>query len=402
MITALKKKQANERKGNADILKDLEKSSKDMLEKLSKGASGKTAVGKYKEINDMLRKNIVTLDVYKEKLAEVQIEELNKKFKKGSIDAVSYNSSIKKIKDTLYGIDNTAKNKKVYGKYKELNFILSKGVITLKEYKETLYKIQLKELNTSFLNGKIHAEEYNDKLKKIIRNLEKLDSGSGVWSGIKKGARETIENIGTLADQISSVTSNAFNNLEDRLFDFVKTGKFEFRKFTEALLDDLTRVIIRMSIIKPLATAITGTGSTGGNKTPQYADNSQFDAKSAKGNIFNGGNVLPFAMGGVVNSPTFFPMANGTGLMGEAGPEAVMPLKRGKNGKLGVSGSGGGTVVNIFNNASNTETQTKESTGPNGERQIDVLITSKVGEAIGDGKFDKLFNQVYGLNRKGA
>jgi len=46
--------------------------------------------------------------------------------------------------------------------------------------------------------------------------------------------------------------------------------------------------------------------------------------------------VRPFADGGVVNSPTLFPMANGAGLMGEAGPEAIMPLKRGKNGKLGV------------------------------------------------------------------
>jgi phage-related minor tail protein len=62
-------------------------------------------------------------------------------------------------------------------------------------------------------------------------------------------------------------------------------------------------------------------------------------------------------MGGVVNSPTFFPMANGTGLMGEAGPEAIMPLKRGPDGKLGVSG-GGKTVINQTINVSTGVQQT--------------------------------------------
>ncbi len=57
---------------------------------------------------------------------------------------------------------------------------------------------------------------------------------------------------------------------------------------------------------------------------------------SAKGNVFAHNNVVPFAYGGVVNKPTVFPMANGMGVMGEAGPEAIMPLKRGRGGRLGV------------------------------------------------------------------
>jgi lambda family phage tail tape measure protein len=59
------------------------------------------------------------------------------------------------------------------------------------------------------------------------------------------------------------------------------------------------------------------------------------------------GKVLGFANGGIVNGPTVFPMANGAGLMGEAGPEAIMPLTR-IGGKLGVrAAGGGGSVVNI-------------------------------------------------------
>jgi lambda family phage tail tape measure protein len=84
---------------------------------------------------------------------------------------------------------------------------------------------------------------------------------------------------------------------------------------------------------------------------------------NANGNAFSGGNVVPFASGGVVNSPTLFPMQSGIGLMGEAGPEAIMPLSRGSDGKLGVKasggegGSGGGssdggtTVINVLDPA---------------------------------------------------
>ena len=69
---------------------------------------------------------------------------------------------------------------------------------------------------------------------------------------------------------------------------------------------------------------------------------------NARGNVFSGGNVMPFADGGIVNSPTLFAMNGGAGLMGEAGPEAIMPLARGADGSLGIRGGGGMNVtVNI-------------------------------------------------------
>ncbi len=65
------------------------------------------------------------------------------------------------------------------------------------------------------------------------------------------------------------------------------------------------------------------------------------------GAAFSGGRVTPFATGGIVSSATAFPMRGGTGLMGEAGPEAIMPLARGADGKLGVRGGGGAVTVNM-------------------------------------------------------
>ncbi|WIV49524.1 phage tail tape measure protein [Marivivens sp. LCG002] len=61
----------------------------------------------------------------------------------------------------------------------------------------------------------------------------------------------------------------------------------------------------------------------------------------AKGGSFSQGRVMPFAKGGVVSSPVSFPLRGATGLMGEAGPEAIMPLRRGPDGSLGVAAQTG-------------------------------------------------------------
>jgi phage-related minor tail protein len=70
-----------------------------------------------------------------------------------------------------------------------------------------------------------------------------------------------------------------------------------------------------------------------------------------KGGAFSAGRVTAFASGGIVGGPTRFPMRGGTGLMGEAGPEAIMPLARGPDGKLGVRAAGrGGRAVQVTMN----------------------------------------------------
>ncbi|MEL6679666.1 MAG: phage tail tape measure protein, partial [Pseudomonadota bacterium] len=80
-------------------------------------------------------------------------------------------------------------------------------------------------------------------------------------------------------------------------------------------------------------TAIAGGGTAGAGTTAM-----------ADGGVVTSGRVQAFANGGVVRGPTYFGMRGGTGLMGEAGPEAIMPLSRGPDGKLGVRAAGGGGV----------------------------------------------------------
>jgi hypothetical protein len=78
----------------------------------------------------------------------------------------------------------------------------------------------------------------------------------------------------------------------------------------------------------------------------------------AQGGAFVQGRVMPFATGGIVSGPVSFPMRGGRGLMGEAGPEAIMPLARGPDGRLGVQASGGGArPVNVTINVATPDVQ---------------------------------------------
>lgn len=93
---------------------------------------------------------------------------------------------------------------------------------------------------------------------------------------------------------------------------------------------------------------------------------------------FSQGRVMPFARGGVLSGPVSFPMRGGTGLMGEAGPEAIMPLSRGPDGRLGVRAAGGGGAVNITMNISTPDVQ--------GFQRSQGQIAAQMSRALGRGQ----------------
>ena len=92
---------------------------------------------------------------------------------------------------------------------------------------------------------------------------------------------------------------------------------------------------------------------------------------------FSQGRVMPFAKGGILSGPTTFPMRGGTGLMGEAGPEAIMPLSRGADGKLGVRAQSGGSV-NVTMNISTPDVQ--------GFQRSQGQIATQMARALGRGQ----------------
>jgi hypothetical protein len=145
------------------------------------------------------------------------------------------------------------------------------------------------------------------------------------------------------AEKQAAIMTNVTGSLETMFMSFVDGTKSIGDAF-KGMLSDIILAIYRQQVAE---TAARGIGS--------FLSGMFTGLASANGNVFSGGShVNAYADGGVVGGPTYFPMSGGkTGLMGEAGPEAIMPLKRGANGKLGVQvdGSAGGNITVVQHNS---------------------------------------------------
>jgi len=184
---------------------------------------------------------------------------------------------------------------------------------------------------------------------------EKLND---VRDGKKQAARQLDTLIG-LSERFGESLSNAFakNISESKKFDNVL--KDVRKTFTEFALRS-AMAPLQMALGRGMQTLMAGLF---GNALPMGPDlpgagqslggglsslhSSLFGAGGpalAKGGVLSRGMLMPFAKGGVVGAPTYFPLGRGLGLMGEQGAEAVMPLARGPDGRLGVRGGGGRPV----------------------------------------------------------
>lgn len=165
-------------------------------------------------------------------------------------------------------------------------------------------------------------------------------------------ARFTAE-LGTLEGQMLHTQrvvqglSRTFGGSLKRAFDDVI---FDGAKLSDALTG-LAQSMINATYntaVKPVSQAFGGLLAGGLNAVLPFADGASFAQ----------GRVMPFAKGGVVSAATQFPMRGGTGLMGEAGPEAIMPLTRGPDGRLGVQTHGGSNgAVTVQMNISTPDAQ---------------------------------------------
>lgn len=141
-------------------------------------------------------------------------------------------------------------------------------------------------------------------------------------------------------------------------------------KSVSSIFDALALSISKMALnaaFKPLDNALSGAigGMFSGASTP-----------FASGGVFSGGLPVPFASGGIISSPVSFPLGNGqTGLAGERGPEAIMPLTRGADGKLGISG-GGASSINVTFHVTSPDAESFARS----ETQIAALLARTVAQ----------------------
>ncbi len=153
--------------------------------------------------------------------------------------------------------------------------------------------------------------------------ISELETAMGI---AKKQMDEYTEKINELSRAVAAMDREVAISVLDQASGPIQAIKLQ--------LDQLQNKVVTVTVNQ-----VAGGGASSYEYIPPPEN-------TATGNVFNHGNVIPFARGGVFNRPTLFPMSKGMGLMGEAGPEAVMPLTRGKDGKLGVKASGG-QVINF-------------------------------------------------------
>ena len=194
---------------------------------------------------------------------------------------------------------------------------------------------------------------------------------------------ETIRDTTTRQLAYTELFKNAFKGMEDAIVNFTKTGKLSFKDMINSFIEGLLRYEIQQQQIA-LFSGLGGPGglaklfmSSIGFGTPTITGGGGGGAM-AKGGVYDAG-LRTFAKGGmftnsIVSQPTLFKFAKGTGMMGEAGPEAIMPLKRDSYGNLGVRSGGGGNVDVVVNNYGNEKATTKETTDSRGNRRIEVII----------------------------
>ena len=170
---------------------------------------------------------------------------------------------------------------------------------------------------------------------------ETLAQTSGLVAGfdrelqrMRNALAETGKDVATLEKGLSRGLRRAF---DDVVFDGAKLSE---------TLSDMANSMVRSTYnaaMRPVTDHFAGLMSEGVGSFVEGI------LPFANGAPFSQGKVMPFAQGGVISSATAFPMRGGTGVMGEAGPEAIMPLARGSDGKLGVRGAGGGATTVVMN-----------------------------------------------------
>ena len=166
-------------------------------------------------------------------------------------------------------------------------------------------------------------------------------------AGFQTGVQQYVQSLGTMNQAAAQLTQTGLKGIEDTLFSLVTTGTANFREFAAEILKQSARMILQLTIQRVIMQILGAIGGGGASNLGSSAENVAKYAPlpQAMGGAFAKNNIVPYAMGGVVSRPTLFKFAQGgtmrTGLMGEAGPEAIMPLSRGANGRLGVEVAGG-------------------------------------------------------------
>lgn len=241
--------------------------------------------------------------------------------------------------------------------YKELGELSGNYSLSIEKQNELLER----QAELHIRNG-IAPDMVNEWL-----DLKKLDNATDWLSGLRRGMKSMAKDAQDWGKSVESLWTGAADSMTDAFVTFCTTGKANFKDMANSIISDLIRMITRAMIIQPLmnalGTGISGLFGGGGSSTfdlmPKNTANVwtgygwSVATGHALGGVLAGGSLSAFS-GHVVDRPTLFSYgaripgyASGAGLMGEAGPEAIMPLTRMSNGRLGVQSNGNGGAMQM-------------------------------------------------------
>jgi phage-related minor tail protein len=163
--------------------------------------------------------------------------------------------------------------------------------------------------------------------------------------GWEQAFQKYQEDANNSANHAQTVFATASRGMEEALSNFVRTGKLDFESLTQSIIANLIQIQAQKFTAGLIGSAL--------------------GLFSANGNAFDSTGILKSADGNVFDKPTMHGYSGGVGMIGEAGPESVMPLKRNAQGQLGViaqvSNSGGGVVVTNHITVQGTNSSMKDS-----------------------------------------
>ncbi|WP_258124600.1 phage tail tape measure protein [Escherichia coli] len=181
------------------------------------------------------------------------------------------------------------------------------------------------------------TDSLNRQLNENRRYWQEQELMQADW---KNGAMRAFQNFTEDADNAAGTAeqlfNTAFSSMGNGLATFCTTGKLNFKSFTSSVLSDMAKILAQATMMK----AVKGIGSVMGFDFGDVKTN-------AEGGVYQSADLSRYS-GTVVNRPTFFAFAKGAGVMGEAGPEAILPLRRGADGKLGVVAATCGSGMVMF------------------------------------------------------
>lgn len=210
-------------------------------------------------------------------------------------------------------------------------------------------------------------DEFGDGVDDIRQSLSSAGEMARAFSGEMMKMRQTVgdtnREVRVLSRGISSGLRKSFEGL---IFDG-KSLSDTLKSVAQSMIDAAYNAAVR-----PVYSHFGGILGRGVESFIQGI------GAFENGGAFSQGRVTPFAKGGVVSGPVMFPMRSGVGLMGEAGPEAIVPLARGSDGKLGVRSEGGGRAVNVVMNIHTPDTE--------GFRRSQSQIAAQMGRVLARGQ----------------